>query len=284
MSEGMELKPDAVVVESGIRIAWVVNRGLMKKHLIVSALIGAITVSIAAKAQQPPPPTAVSYLQQSLAAMTGQSAIQGLTLNGTAELIAGSMDETGSFNASCALTGSSQLQLQLSAASRTENRQISNGTAAGSWVDSQGEKHAMAGHNLLTPESWFCPNITLGRILQSSLTVQFAGNETKNGVSVAHFTIASPATDNSEPSQLIAHLTTTDLFLDPTTLRPVALDFNIHPDSNALIDIPVEIQFSNYTSVNGLWIPFTVEKYVNSTLALKLQVGSASTAAAGSAN
>ena len=177
------------------------------------------------------------------------------------------------------------MQLQLSTASRTENRQISNGTHTGNWLDSQGQQHAMAGHNLLTPESWFCPNIALARILQnSSLTVQLVGNESKNGIAVAHFTIGAPAVDNTEPNQLVAHLSITDLFLDPTTLRPVALDFNVHPDNNALIDIPVEIQFSNYTSVNGVWIPFTVEKYVNSTLALKLQVGSASTATTASAN
>jgi hypothetical protein len=256
----------------------------MKRHLVLFILIGALTVSNIATAQQTAP-TAASYLQQSLVALAGQTANQGLTLNGTAEFIAGSTDETGSFSASCSVAGSSQVQLQLSTASRTENRQISNGTHTGNWLDSQGQQHAMAGHNLLTPESWFCPNIALARILQnSSLTVQLVGNESKNGIAVAHFTIGAPAVDNTEPNQLVAHLSITDLFLDPTTLRPVALDFNVHPDNNALIDIPVEIQFSNYTSVNGVWIPFTVEKYVNSTLALKLQVGSASTATTASAN
>jgi len=256
----------------------------MKCYVILSALIGAMTVSIAAMAQQTAP-TAASYLQQSLVALTGQSVIQGLTLNGTAELVAGSTDETGSFNASCAVSGSSQLQLQLSTATHTENRQITNGASAGNWVDSQGKQHAMAGHNLLTPESWFCPNIALARVLQNtSLTIQFVGNESKNGISVAHFTIAAPTADNTGPNLLIAHLTGTDLFLDLATLRPVALDFNVHPDNDALVDIPVEIRFSNYTSVGGVWFPFTVEKYVNSTLALNLQVGSVSAAAAASTN
>ena len=97
--------------------------------------------------------------------------------------------------------------------------------------------------------------------------------------------IAAPAADATAPNVLIAQLTTTDVFLDlRNPLRPVALDFSVHPDTNALVDIPVEIQFSNYTSVNGVWIPFTVEKFVNSTLALTLQVGSASAAATSSAN
>lgn len=254
----------------------------MKKSLKFLALIGMMVLSSAGSAQQGGP-AAVSSLQQSLAAMAGQTAVQGFTLNGTAELIAGSTDETGSFNASCAVSGSSQLQLLLPEASWTETRQVTGGTPAGSWVDSQGKQHAMAGQNLLTPESWFCPAVALSRILQSgNLAPQFVGNESKNGISVAHFTIAAPSIDNSQPNLLIAHLSTTDLFIDVTTLRLVALDFNIHPDNNALVDIPVEIQFSNYTSVNGMWIPFEVDKYVNSTLALRLQVGSASTAASGS--
>jgi hypothetical protein len=49
----------------------------------------------------------------------------------------------------------------------------------------------------------------------------------------------------------------------------------MHPDDNAGVDIPVEIRFSNYTEAEGYWIPFTIEKYINSTLALKLQVSSA---------
>jgi hypothetical protein len=243
-----------------------------------------LIVSNSAIAQQPVP-TAASLLQEALTAMVGKSAIQGVTLNGTAEAIAGSTDETGSFTASCVVNGSSQLELQLSSASRTESRQTANGIPTGTWMDSQGQQHAMAGHNLFTPESWFCPDIALARLVQnSSLAIQFLGNESKTGALAAHFSITAPASDSSAPNVLVAHLTNTDLFVDPATLRPVALDFNIHPDNNALIDIPVEIRFSNYTNVNGVWIPFMVEKYVNSTLALSLQVESASTAGSGSTN
>ena len=147
---------------------------MQKPVAIPCPLIGAMTISSAAMAQQTAP-TPASSLQQSLAALTGQSAIQGLTLNGTAELIAGSTDEDWFVQCIvCPSTGSSQLQLRLPTASRTENRQITNGTPTGNWVDGQGEQHAMAGHNVLTPESWFCPNIALGRILQNNgLTIQF---------------------------------------------------------------------------------------------------------------
>src|SRR2546430_6247283 len=65
-----------------------------------------------------------------------------------------------------------------------------------------------------------------------------------------------------------AHLTQVDFFLDSTTLLPVAVTFNIHPDDNAMLDIPVEIRFSDYRPVNGPYIPFHIQKYLNNGLCL----------------
>jgi hypothetical protein len=70
-------------------------------------------------------------------------------------------------------------------------------------------------------------------------------------------------------------LTLTDFFLDSTTFLPATVDFNIHPDNDMLFDIPVEIQFTNYTVVSGSKIPFHVQKFVNNTLTLDLQIQSA---------
>jgi len=44
----------------------------------------------------------------------------------------------------------------------------------------------------------------------------------------------------------VQRLSQTDLYLDSTTLLPAAMTFNIHPDDNALLDIPIEIHFSEY--------------------------------------
>jgi hypothetical protein len=68
------------------------------------------------------------------------------------------------------------------------------------------------------------------------------------------------------------------IYLDATTYRPVEFDFNVHPDNNALVDIPIQIQFSNYAELEGIWAPGTIEKFANSTLELTLQVVSAAPA------
>jgi hypothetical protein len=71
------------------------------------------------------------------------------------------------------------------------------------------------------------------------------------------------------------HLTQMDLYLDPTSLLPVALSFMTHPDNSELLDIPVQVQFSNYQSIGGVQIPFHVQKFLNGSLSLDVQVQSA---------
>ncbi len=245
----------------------------MKIYVIVPILIGAMSVWSSAKAQQPTTP--VSELTGALIGMGGAS-IQTVTLSGNAETIAGSSNDSGTFTGNCAINGSSQLSVQLSSSSRTENRLVTNNFPSGNWTDSSGVQHAMVLHNLYTPASWFCPVVELYQIASSSsVNVEFIGNEPKNGMTLAHFTVTSIPSVNSPLPALTTHLAQVDLYLNPQTMLPMVLDFNIHPDNNALTDIPTEITFSNYSQVSGVWIPFSIERYVNSTLTLSLQVQSA---------
>jgi hypothetical protein len=139
----------------------------------------------------------------------------------------------------------------------------------------------MASHNLLSPTSWFCPGVALEDILASGqLTAEFIGNEQKNGATLSHFTILTPRTGTTTQDTLLVHLSQFEIFLDPQTLRPAYIDFNDHPDNDAGTDIHIEIHFDQYTNVNGIWIPFVVQKYINSSVALTLQVQSAAIAAA----
>jgi len=76
----------------------------------------------------------------------------------------------------------------------------------------------------------------------------------------------------SEAAATFQRLSQMDLFLDPSTHLPVALAFNIHPDNNLLLDIPVEIRLSDYRAVNGVKVPFHIERYINGTLQLEITV------------
>jgi hypothetical protein len=66
-----------------------------------------------------------------------------------------------------------------------------------------------------------------------------------------------------------------DLYLDAKTFLPVALSFSAHPDTNALVNIPVQVQFSNYQTVGGVRVPFHVQKYLQGSLFLDLAASQA---------
>ena len=232
--------------------------------------------------QQPAVP--ISILTPVLTSMGGANS-QVISLTGTAESGTESNTDTGSFTGSCSTAGTSQLNLQLAGGSLTENRQNTNGTPSGHWVDSSGAQHAMVQHNLYTSSSWFCPVIALSQLVSSTnLNIQFIGEEQKDDAMLEHFTSTAVQPGTGAPYTLAAHLSQVDIFLNPQTQMPVFFDFTIHPDNDAGTDIPVEIRFTNYTKVEGVWIPFTIQKYINSTLVLTLQVQSAVVGSATSTN
>jgi hypothetical protein len=245
----------------------------------IRLILGSLCLGLSPIAIAQQPTTAIGFLQTALANL-GASSIQSTSLSGTSQLTPDETDATGTFTAQCGVNGYSQLQFQISSNNVTENRQNSNGSPTGTWIDDQGQTHQMAGHNVLTPAAWFCPHIALASIIQNqNLTLQLIGKESRNGASVVHVAVAFTVPDSSQSSQLIAHITQTDIYLDSVTLRPVAFVFNTHPDNNALLDMPVEIDFGNYTESSGVWIPYSIQKSVNSTPALSLQVQSATLSA-----
>jgi hypothetical protein len=147
-------------------------------------------------------------------------------------------------------------------------------TPSGTWSGPDGTVHPMAFQNLLNGPFWFFPVLALG--LSSSVVgsgVTYVGHETHNGLAVEHVTVVqSSAAAGMAVDALLIHLTQLDFYLDSTTLLPDALDFNIHPDDNALVDIPVEIRFGSYNAVNGAQVPFHVQQFINNSLALELQI------------
>jgi hypothetical protein len=241
------------------------------KLLILASLPFASTQCLIS--QQPATP--ISVLQGALAALGGTN-IQGVTMSGSPDSIVGSTEDTGSFTGSCAAGGSSQVALQLSGGSRTETRQMANGIPSGTWTGSDGVQHKIVPHNLYSPASWFCPVIILQDIVSASyLNIQFIGDEEKNDATLAHFVITAIPPGTGPSIALLTHLSQVDLYLDPQTSRPIVVDFPVHPDKDARTDIAIEMRFSNYTQANGVWLPFTIQRYMNNSLALTLQIQSA---------
>jgi hypothetical protein len=232
---------------------------------------------LTASAQQPlaPPVQAPALLQSALVALAGANPVSDITLTGTARRIAGSDDESGTATLK-AVSGASRLDLSFLSGPRSEVRNASGGAPIGTWSGPDGVSHVIAFHNLLTEPAWFFPSFAVARgLTNSSSLVTYIGSETLDSLAVQHLSISQQPADSSDSAALLQHLSQVDLYLDSSTLLPAALAFTIHPDDNALLDIPVEVRFSDYRSVNGVQVPFHVQKFLNNGLILDLQFQSA---------
>jgi hypothetical protein len=246
-------------------------------HFLRSSFVSFSLSRSSVKTTNPVLPQGSAVLQSAYKALAGNSAVNDVTLTGTAERIAGSDDETGSVTYK-AIASSSRLDLSFSSGARSEIRGSTVSGPSGTWIDdADSVSHPIAYHNLLTDVGWF-PAFTIGNLLSSS-NVQFIyiGQETRNDVSVIHIS-AMQQFPNFPPSvaNVRQHLTQVDIYLDPSTLLPVSYLYNVHPDGDALLDIPSEIRYSNYQNMGGVQIPLHVQKLVNNSLVTDLQFQSPS--------
>ncbi len=243
---------------------------------LVVVLSFCFAVGLVAQNPNSSSPQALATLQSAFQALSGKTAVNDATLTGTAEWIAGSDDETGTAVLKT-ISSANRLDLSLSAGTRSEIRDSSTGCPVGTWIGPDGVSHAMANHNLMTDAGWF-PAFTIGNLLSATNAVDtYVGLETRNGASVIHISASQQFTSLPDDSAgHMQHLTQVDIYLDSSTLLPVSYVYNAHPDSNALLDIPTEIRYSNYQSVSGAQVPFHVLKFVNNTLTIDLHFQNAS--------
>lgn len=250
------------------------------RHALSAWIYCVLLTSVPLRAQQSAtsiPPGAV-VLQQALGVLAGSTSIADVTLSGTVRRIAGSDDETGTVVLKALVTGQSRMDLSTPSGQSSEIRSISsNGNQLGAWIGTNGVSHPIPLHNLITTSAWFQPALAFGGIVSSqTFTVLNVGSENKDGMPVIHLIVTQQLPDaSSDIPALLQHLSQMDVFLDTMTLLPIALDFNVHPDNNELFDIPVEIRFSNYTAASGVQIPFHIQKYLNNSLFLDIQLQTA---------
>ncbi len=258
---------------------------------------------VAASAQQPSStsaptsvtsdPQAVALIRRSLSALTGSVPATDVTLTGTARRIAGPDDETGTAMVKATAIGDSAMELMFPSGPRIELRNHSGTPPAGSlpsdmptaaatvarpvgvWSGPDGIAHPIAVHNLMADSTWFFPAFTLARLLSApNCSLSYVADEPINGQTVIHISAVEqfqvPSAGVAQTASLMQHLSQIDLYFDPITLLPVALTFNLHADSNALIDIPTQILFIGYQTADGVRVPIRVQKYLNNSLVLDL--------------
>jgi hypothetical protein len=245
----------------------------MRPACTCALLLFACPIQTPTSAQNAASPVTTA-LQTSLQAMAGPNNVQDVTLSGTAEAIAGSDDETGSFTFRATSAGCSRVDLGLPSGTRSETRQPGDNSPFGSWTNGSGGPYPLAQQNLLAGYDWAFPALILNQMLTTStMSVTFVGQEG----TLLHFTaFQQPTGVSAAVDATVQYLTQFDLWLDATTLLPVQLAFSAHPDSNAGLVIPVQVQFSNYQTLGGISVPTQLQKTINGTVVLNAQIQSVS--------
>jgi hypothetical protein len=245
------------------------------RYLLISFLL----LAPAEYSQNSPTPTtsspqAVALASQALSALTGSVQVNDVTLTGTGTRTAGSDVESGSVSLKALGSGEARLDLTVAGGTRSEIRNLDlNSAPQGFWIGVDGTTHSMANHNCATDAAWFFPALSvLSQLSNPNLVVTYIGNETRLGVNVQHlhFVIQSPA-----PSTLFQQLSAEDVYLNASSNLPVAITFNAHPDNDTSANLPVEIDFSNYQVVNGVQVPFRIQRLLNGSVLFDLTVQSA---------
>ena len=243
-------------------------------RLLVCSIL-CLSLSFPAAAQQASTQPS-QLLQQALTALGVSSPITDITLTGSVQRTAGSDDETGAVTLKALAAGATRMDLTLSSGSSSEIVNISSGTPTGIWSGPDAVSHPLAYHNLLLVDpTWFFPAFPISRGLATSVTAIYLGHEMHNGQAVEHLSVIKNTSAATRNATLLQHLSQIDIYLSSTTLLPAALDFSIHPDDDARLDIPIEILFSDYRPVNAVQVPFHVQKFINNGLSLDLQFQSA---------
>jgi hypothetical protein len=73
---------------------------------------------------------------------------------------------------------------------------------------------------------------------------------------------------------MIAGWSQVDAYVDAQSLLPIDIRFNIYPDNDTNVRIPVEITYLDYRVVNGVHIPFHIQKYLQNVLNFDLTITS----------
>jgi hypothetical protein len=242
------------------------------RPLVCVLLCFALNCVVSAQNQAPASdPQALSYAAQSIAALTGGTAISDVTLTGSVTWNAGASD-TGTFTLRALGSGESRMDLALTSGTRTEIRDAQTGMPLGQWIAPAAASGQFAFHNCLTDPVWFFP--ALGSLISGpNVVLSYIGQETRNGESVQHiqsyvYQPNWPAIPGATPQQL----STMDFYLDATTFLPTAVTFNVHPDNSPTTNLLVEVDFANYQTIGGVHVPMHIQNFQQGNLMIDLVV------------
>ena len=219
-------------------------------------------------------PQALSVLNQALSVAGGLEAIKAVkdyTASGTMPF--GTTDQSSQVNLTIMEHRPFQFRMDANAPSGVTSLSIDHGKAKTMVAD--GGIFDSSTIPELSPDTLVFPHLLLaGAVVSPFFTVLYKGVVEVGGHSAHDIRIQITLPDGIDPKGVIPELTATDVFVDSSTFQLLASRDTIHPIKNNQIGYPHEIQYSDYRSVNGVLIPFSITELFNSQQSRALHLNS----------
>lgn len=239
-----------------------------------SAVLGLLGLPAIAQSAAPAVSTTSNQANQ---AFSAGKPVASVEMAGTANWFVGSARDSGPVKLSANVNGENRAEFDLSNGTRIESQSAITGDRTCSWTGKDGVSHDMTSSNCWTATIWFLPHLALQSTgIPSALGVQSLPTATgSTTLHLRHQLVIAPGLTKPAVTALIQSWSATDLSLDATTHLPIDLKYTIHPDSNSSVNLQVEVRYSNYQNVSGVELPMHIERYVNGSLQLSIDVASA---------
>ncbi len=245
----------------------------------VLCLFFCLTISYSARSQTATSQIPTTFQVQAQTAVSAGKPFTAVNFTATAEWTAGSLHESGTAKLQANADGSNSVQFALGKASRTEIQTKTDLSRTCTWTDSTGKSQDILGPNCLIAIPWFSPGLfTQSSVALPALLASTDDGAVKKDKATMHqvsYLLKLKGANTPSTNRMVSQ-STVRVFYDPQTFLPASLEYSIHPDDNDLQNIPVKVVFSNYQPVSGVMLPHHIERFVNRTLQLKLDVTAAS--------
>jgi hypothetical protein len=209
----------------------------------------------------------------SVIAFSNAGFVSSVQMSGTAAWHYGSDEQSGSVTLQANANGKSRLELRLNRGTRVETQNaFTDADRTCTWSGFDGVEHSTASHNCWLSTVWFLPHITMQAGAAAPDVVACSQISADGKIVRLHCERHPGGARADQTDKLLAQVSAVELDVDAATGFAQSLLFNAHPDTDAGTDIPTEIQFSDYRTVQGVMIPFHIQKFVNHALVLDLQI------------
>jgi len=219
---------------------------------------------------------AAPILQQAFGVLSGGAPITDVTMTG-AVTVSGVISASGTVKFVATASGQGQVTISLPSGTHTEIRTDSSGSQTLAETGEDGVMHAVHTQSILAPHpSCLLPALILNSALSSSdYAGTYVGLGSWNGTPAQHVAVWLQNSNTLSLSTAdLQRFSQHDIYLDPSSLLPVAMTFTVHPYDSANPDAPLtpyrgnvvdrleQVTFSDYRQVEGRPVAFHVRTSV----------------------